>query len=380
MVEAIEAAEQITIQWPLVILGSALLIGLFLEFGVLRLIGWLVRKTPWRFDGVLVRALRWMPLFWSLLIGARFAAELVSLGGDAPVILNNSIIVLMIISGSIVALRILTGYVQNYAEQNSLPSISLFKILLQIVIGMVGFLLVMVYFDIPVSPIAAALAASGLGLSLALQEPLSNLFSGIVLVISNKIQPGHYIRLSTGEEGYVYDINWYTTQLLQLGDNMIIVPNSQIASEQVINFNYPSKEMSLIFRLGVSYDSDLERVERVTKEVANEVMQEMSGGVSDYDCLIRFNQFADFSINFSVIMRIREMVDQFAVTHEFIKQLHRRYHEEGITIPFPITTLHTLDSRGLELMPHNSLNGASKSAHDPANHAEASSAPAKTTE
>jgi small-conductance mechanosensitive channel len=99
----------------------------------------------------------------------------------------------------------------------------------------------------------------------------------------------------------------------------------------------------------VSYESDLEHVERVTIEVARETMQEVEGGVADVDPFIRYNQFAAYSINFTVIMRGREFVNQYLLKHEFIKRLHRRYNAEGIIIPFPIQTLHSLDSRGLEI-------------------------------
>ena len=59
------------------------------------------------------------------------------------------------------------------------------------------------------------------------------------------------------------------------------------------------------------------------------------------DPVIRYNAFADSSINFDVILRVGAYVDQFLVRHEFIKHLHRRYNHEGIIIPFPIRTLHT---------------------------------------
>jgi len=56
--------------------------------------------------------------------------------------------------------------------------------------------------------------------------------------------------------------------------------------------------------------------------------------------LTRYHTFSDFSVNFSVIMRAREVVDQYLIKHEFVKRLHRRYMKEGIVIPFPITTVH----------------------------------------
>jgi small-conductance mechanosensitive channel len=94
--------------------------------------------------------------------------------------------------------------------------------------------------------------------------------------------------------------------------------------------------------VGVSYESDLTEVERVTVEVAREVMWEIEGGVPEFDPFIRFHTFADFSINFTVIMRGKEYTDQYLVKHEFVKKLHARYALEGIEIPFPVRTIRFL--------------------------------------
>ncbi|HET7478283.1 MAG TPA: mechanosensitive ion channel family protein, partial [Rubrobacteraceae bacterium] len=84
-----------------------------------------------------------------------------------------------------------------------------------------------------------------------------------------------------------------------------------------------------------SYDSDLSNVERVTVEVANHVMEEIEGGVPEFEPSVRFNNFGDFSIDFSVSMQTREVVEQYRIKHEFIKRLHERYWKEGIEIPSP---------------------------------------------
>jgi small-conductance mechanosensitive channel len=121
---------------------------------------------------------------------------------------------------------------------------------------------------------------------------------------------------------------------------MVIVPNGYLASSRVSNFNQPDKEQAILIQVGVSYDSDLERVQKVTVEVASDVMKSVSGGVANFEPFIRYHTFADFSINFTVILRGKEVIDQYLVTHEFIKRLHERYKDEGIEIPFPIRTVH----------------------------------------
>ena len=68
-------------------------------------------------------------------------------------------------------------------------------------------------------------------------------------------------------------------------------------------------------------------------------MATVPGGVSEFEPFIRYHTFADSSVNFSVILRAREFVDQYLIKHEFVKRLHARFDREGIVIPFPIRTL-----------------------------------------
>jgi small-conductance mechanosensitive channel len=97
--------------------------------------------------------------------------------------------------------------------------------------------------------------------------------------------------------------------------------------------------MAVLVQVGVHYESDLEHVEKVTIEVGEEVMKTVTGGVPEFKPFIRYHTFADFSVNFTVILRAREFVDNYLVKHEFIKRLHKRYAEEGIVIPYPIRAI-----------------------------------------
>lgn len=185
----------------------------------------------------------------------------------------------------------------------------------------------------------------GLAVALALQDTLANLFAGIHILASRKVQPGDFIRLDSGEEGYVVDINWRNTTIRQLPNNMVMVPNARLAGAILVNYHRPVEEMSVLVQVGVAYDSDLEQVERVTIDVARDVLREVEGGVPGFDPFIRFHTFGDFSVDFTVILRAREFTDQYLITHEFVKRLHRRYRAEEIEIPFPIRTVELRSGR-----------------------------------
>ena len=224
-------------------------------------------------------------------------------------------------------------------------SAGVLKTLFRLTIFGIAALIVLDTLGISITPLVASLGVGSLAIALALQGTLSNLFAGLYLMVDKPVRVGDYIKLESGEEGYVAKIGWRSTRIRMLPNNMVVIPNSKLAETQVTNFYFPEQEMAALVQVGVSYESDLERVEDVTIDVAKNVLSNISGGVTAFDPFIRYHTFGDFSINFTVILRVKEYVDKYLVTHEFIKQLHKRYKAEGIVIPFAIRTVY-LDRTG----------------------------------
>jgi small-conductance mechanosensitive channel len=188
---------------------------------------------------------------------------------------------------------------------------------------------------ISIAPILTALGVGGLAVALALQDTLANLFAGVHLLASKKIRIGDYVKLETGQDGYVADINWRNTSIRQLPNNMIIVPNAKMASAIVTNFYRPQSELSVPVEISADYGSDLDKIEAVTKDIIRDVMETVPGGVPTFEPLVRFHTFDDWAIRFTAILRAREFADQYLIKHEFVKRLCARYEAEGIEIPFP---------------------------------------------
>jgi len=211
--------------------------------------------------------------------------------------------------------------------------------IVRILVFGLGLLIMLDSFGISITPVLASLGVGSLAVALALQPTLENFFSGIQLVIDKPIQKGQFIKLDSGEEGYVHKIGWRSTWVKMLPNNVVVLPNKVIVNSKVLNYYYPDKEMAVLVQVGVHYDSDLKRVERVTMEAGEEIMKTVQGGCPDFKPFIRYHTFNDFSIDFTVILRCKEFVDNYLIKHEFIKKLHERYRKEGIVIPFPINAL-----------------------------------------
>jgi len=205
----------------------------------------------------------------------------------------------------------------------------------------IGGLMLLDSVGVSITPIIASLGLGSLAVALALQPTLENFISGFQILVDQPIRPGHYVKLETGEEGIVDKIGWRSTWVRQLPNNIVIIPNKQLINSRLTNYNYPSPDLAVLLQMGVHYSSDLPKVERLCIEVGQEVLKRVQGGVPDFVPLVRYHTFGASSIDFTVVLRAKEFVDNFLVKHEFIKAISARFAKEGIVIPFPIVALNT---------------------------------------
>ncbi|MCI0404556.1 MAG: mechanosensitive ion channel family protein [candidate division Zixibacteria bacterium] len=315
--------------------------GLFVQRVVLGRVARLAQATTARYDDLLIQAVRGPVVLWFLILGIYFAVKAAPLPPELKLFLGKLSTVVILFSATWVLARLAGGLADEFSAQagGALPKTSIFKIIARLAVLAVGFLVILQTLGISITPILTALGVGGLAVALALQDTLSNLFAGLQILAARQIRVGDFVRLESGEEGYVTDITWRHTTIRMLPNNRLVVPNAKLAAAVVLNYYLPDTELAVLVPVGVSYDSDLERVERVTIEVAAGIMKTVAGGVPEFAPFIRYNEFDDFSINFTVILRGREVVDQHLIKHEFIKALHRRYRQEGIEIPFPVRTV-----------------------------------------
>ncbi|WP_405551494.1 mechanosensitive ion channel family protein [Streptomyces sp. NBC_01171] len=339
----------------LVLAGIALAAGLVLAFLSRTVLRWLAKhakRTRWSGDDVMVDALRSVVPWAAIAGGIAVGAAVLPLTRTVQHHVNQSLQVWLIFVVTLSAARVIAGLVQSVTQSRSgvAGSATIFVNITRVLVLAIGFLVVLQTLGISIAPLLTALGVGGLAVALALQDTLANLFAGIHILASKTVQPGDYIRLSSGEEGYVVDINWRQTTVRQLSNNLVVIPNGQLAKTNMTNFTRPEQELTVLVQAGVSYDSDLEHVERVTAEVVNEVMTEITGAVPEHEAAIRFHTFGDSRIGFTIILGVGEFSDQFRIKHEFIKRLHRRYREEGIRIPAPTRTVAL--QQGSMLIPH----------------------------
>jgi small-conductance mechanosensitive channel len=323
--------------WPLILIFSGIIGGaIFGRFVLPKLIG-VASRTKWEADDIILASLKRYFVLWFALAGfwgAIFTAPIPEtvrkvLGTIWFLIAAFSVVFAFAQAGT----DILTFYAKR--RKGILPATTMFRLLIFTVAIVLGIMIILKALKIDLTPMLAALGIGGLAVALALQDPLGNFFSGLHILASSEIRPGDYLKLDSGDEGFVKDISWRTTTIRTLSDNTILVPNLKLSQSIITNYHLNEQQLSVPVDLGVSYDSDLDTVEQITLEVARAVLKDTPGGVPEFEPLLRFTGFGDSSIDFRVSLRVIDFNYQYPLRHEFIKRLHKRYEEMGIEIPYP---------------------------------------------
>ena len=246
--------------------------------------------------------------------------------------------------------RFVTYLLRRYQDQSSIVknTSGIAGGAVRAVFAVLAILIILSTMGISITPIVASLGITSLAVALALQPTLENFFSGIQLVMDKPIRIGDFIELDSGEQGFVEKIGWRSTWVRMLPNNIVIVPNSKLSNSKLINYYYPERELSVPVEVGVHYNSDLEHVEKVCLEVAEDILRHHEYGVDTYTPFVLFHTFDNSSINLTVMLRTREYFNRFFIKSAFIKQLKKRFDEEGIVIPFPITALNLTQEGGQE--------------------------------
>ncbi|MEJ2683815.1 MAG: mechanosensitive ion channel family protein [Candidatus Sulfobium sp.] len=308
-------------------------------------------RTETRIDDIVIDSFSTPSLYWCVAIGLYAGVVTSEVPAKYVFYLSNVIYVILILSVTFAAANLAGRLFRNYVQKSNLPipTTGLAYGLFKGIIIIIGFLIVLNVLGVSITPLITALGVGGLAVALALQDTLTNLFAGIHVLMERSIRVGDFIKLESGQEGYVDDITWRTTRIRMLPNNMVVIPNSKLAQSIVTNYYLPEKRMSLLIPVGVSYSSDPERVEQILVEEAKKAIGEIPGLLKDPEPFVRFIPgFGDSSLDFTLICQVQEFVDQYYAQHELRKRIFKRFSKEGIEIPFPHRTVYLREEKDWE--------------------------------
>lgn len=332
---------------PAIILLVALFIGMALNSMLNNRMKERIYDDESRFKSIFYNALQGLPISMCLIIGLYWIVNTADyLPAGLVRIFSYLLFTVIVFTLTRVIERTLSGFLEwKLSTSSDIAQTSLLGTVFKVFIYASSALIILQYYGISIAPILTALGIGGFALAYGVQETVANIFAGLHLIITKQVKVNDFIKLSSGEEGRITDINLrYTTITPAADGSTIVIPNNKIAGAIITNFNRPRNDVGIIIPIGVGYESDLDQVERVTLEVAREVQSKFddydpNAQISPLHPAVLYQEFGESSINFWVVLHATVYTKQLKLKHEFIKEITRRYREEGINIPFPIRTI-----------------------------------------
>ncbi len=251
---------------------------------------------------------------------------------------------LQVAHGAANATRVVFGWYAQYVAPKTESQFDdkmfpLLRRFLVVSFYLLGMLVALESLGVSISPIVGGLGITGLAVALALQPTLANFFAGTYVLSDGGFSMGDYIELQGGPSGYVIEVGWRSTKIRTWLNNLVVIPNSVMADSIVTNYSGPEQAMNIMVTSGVSYDTDLQKVENVSIEVGRKLIEDSADAVKTTDAFFGFDSFGDSNIEFWIFLQARDRWGSFVLTNELIKRLQARFLSEGIEINYPVRKL-----------------------------------------
>ena len=217
------------------------------------------------------------------------------------------------------------------------------SLILQIGLVTLGVLVLLQVAGVDVSSLAILASVLGVGIGFGLQNIANNVVSGIIILLERPIQVGDFIQLGD-LTGTVERVGIRSTEISTLDRVSIIVPNTEFIQGKVINWNHGLPVSRLHVPLGVAYGSDIKQVRQVVLEAADLHSQVLRYPKPQ----LWFNGFGDSSLDFELLVWVREPRQQFRIRSDLYYLLEANLRRYNIKIPFPQRDLHVRSSEVLE--------------------------------
>jgi MscS family membrane protein len=338
----LDAVWTILARYPLLLALTILIAGLFLAVIVRSVIRYsgdrLGARTRTTLDDQLYQLLASVVATVIAYLSAVAAIQVLPLGDGVLAVMNRLLISFLILHlmraalrGAHLTLKAVSEIRDRFAivEERTIP---LFDIVFTIIIvAFAAYALLQVWNIDPTAWLASA-GVIGIAVGFAAKDTLANLFAGFFIIADSPYVVGDYIVLDNGDRGAVTSVGIRSTRILTRDDVEIIIPNSEMANNKVINESGGRwVKFRIRLKVGVAYGSDVDQVVQVLERVA----LEHDAVCRDPEPRVRMRGFGDSSLDFEVLCWVNHPSERGLVSHHLYMNIYKALGREGIEIPFP---------------------------------------------
>ena len=306
--------------------------------------------SKWEWDPTTV--VFWLIITWSLSFFFTEIAKTNSALEDYVLVLAKLADGCFVVFMTIFVLRVYSNYmvplmsdwinVGNKSDTQYGPLLDILGSILIIIFGITNFLST---FNVEFGVLVAGVGVVGLVIALAAQDTLSNFFSGILLLLDQGFKTGDMIYFN---ETYclIREIGLRSTKIYDIINHVIIIiPNNALANQNILNLTKPDRYYRLRIEVGVSYDSNPDKVEAALLEVAKE-NADIEHDDPTRKPLVRFQNFGDSTLNFALVAWIKNVIKIRQINSDLHHQVFEKLRMENIVIAFPQRDVHLFHKGG----------------------------------
>ncbi|MDP4039743.1 MAG: mechanosensitive ion channel family protein [Candidatus Pacearchaeota archaeon] len=203
--------------------------------------------------------------------------------------------------------------------------------IMQVVFIAIVLLYILEVWGIQIGPFLAALGIAGLAVALALQPAMSNIFSGVSIILDKSVKVGDLIYLDDTTRGRVNRIGLRSTRIITFDNELIIVPNSKVADNRIQNIGEPELKTRVVIPFGVAYGSDVDKV----KKVVLAEIRKIKHFISEPEPVVRFLEMANSSLNFKAYFYVDSYENKWIAIDEANTRIYNILNKNKVLIPFP---------------------------------------------
>jgi small-conductance mechanosensitive channel len=267
-------------------------------------------------------------------------AELFQLGGNKISILSlTSAMVILFVSYRLskVAENLVSKHLSKIATDLKPGLVTTIEKFSGYAVLVVGFIMVLDTLGISLSSLAALSAVFMVGIGFGLQNIAQNFISGLILLLERPVTEGDLIKVD-GVEGRIIDIRARATVVQTRDDVAIIVPNSKLISDNVVNDHHLGPDIRMSVSIGVAYGSDVELVKKLLIEVGRAHSKILKNPSPD----VLFVDFGESSLDFKLQCWTDKQWEKDKIQSDLRFAIDKAFRENNISIPFPQRDVHMI--------------------------------------
>lgn len=227
-------------------------------------------------------------------------------------------------------------------QQREDTLISILTTAAHVTIWTAAVLTVLSMIGVNIGPLLAGAGIAGVALGFGAQTMVKDFLAGLFILGENQYRVGDVLQVNQTVSGVVEKISLRMTKLRDLDGNVHYIPNGEIT----IATNMTMEYAQVVVDVGVSYDSDIDKVEAVIDTVGESIYEDEAwrGIVLEAPYMLRVDSFDDSAITVRIVGKTAP-IRQWEVKSEILRRLKKAFDKEGIEIPFPQRVLHTAEPK-----------------------------------